>query len=245
MGAIRESMNRILSFFRKQQRDSDLDAEMQSHLDLAIEENMRNGMPHDEARRRALVRLGGVQQAKEQQRSARGLPWLDVTLQDLRYTLRTLVRNRVFTIIAVLILALGIGANIAVFSVVNTLLLRPLPFYQPDRLVLIAPADNKGGLSGATYSVDAYEDLLAQNRSYLDVTGYYAFSTPDNSKLTAQGEPKPLTNLSVAGNFFHVLGVEPALGRSFTAEESIKGGPNVVMLSYPSGSASFTATAPL
>jgi predicted permease len=100
-------------------------------------------------------------------------------------------------------------------------------------LVLIAPADNTHGLSGATYSADAYDDLLAQNHSYVDVSGYYAFSTPDNSKLTAQGEPKPLTNLSVAGNFFHVLGVEPALGRSFTAEESIKGGPAVVMLSYP------------
>ena len=233
MGAIRELSNRVLSFFHKQQRDSELDAELQSHLELATEENIRKGLPHDEARRRALVRFGGVQQAREQQRGARGLPWLDVTLQDLRYTVRTLGRNRVFTIIAVLILALGIGANIAVFSVVNTLLLRPLPFDEPSRLVVIEPPNNRGGLSGATYSADAYDDLLAQNRSYIDVTGYYAFSTSDNSKLTAQGEPKPLTNLSVAGNFFHVLGVEPALGRSFTAAESIKGGPNVVMLSWP------------
>src|ERR1700733_3361048 len=233
MANIREVFNRILSFFNKRQRDSDLDAELQSHIDLAVEENIGHGMSPEEARRRALIRFGGVQQAKEQQRDARGLPSLDILMQDLRYTLRTLGRNRIFTIVAVLILALGIGANIAVFSVVNTLLLRPLPLRDPERLVLIAPADNTYGLSGATYSADAYDDLLAQNHSYVDVTGYYAFSTPDNSKLTAQGEPKPLTNLSVAGNFFHVLGVDPALGRSFTAEESIKGGPAVVMLSYP------------
>src|ERR1700760_3251372 len=171
MATTREAFYRILSFFHKQQRDSDLDAELQSHIELAVEENIRKGMSPEEARRRALVRMGGVQQAREQQREARGLPWLDILLQDLRYTLRTLGRNRIFTTVAVLILALGIGANIAVFSVVNTLLLRPLPFREPDRLVLIAPALNKGGLSGATYSADAYDDLLAMNRSYADVTG--------------------------------------------------------------------------
>src|SRR5262249_19907067 len=112
-------------------------------------------------------------------------------------------------------------------------LLRPLPLYQPDRLVLIAPPNNKGGLSGATYSVDAYDDLLAMNRSYVDVTGYYAFSTADNYKLTAQGEPKPVNHISVARHFSHVLGVEPAPGRMFTLQEAVKGNPNVVMLSYP------------
>jgi len=233
MGAIREALKRVQSFFRKQQRDSDLDAELQSHIDLAIEENISHGMPPDEARRRALIHFGGVQQAMEQQRHARGLPWLDILLQDLRYTLRTLNRNRVFTIVSILILALGIGANIAVFSVVNTLLLRPLPFRDPQRLVVIAPEINRGGLSGATYSVDAYDDLLALNRSYTDVTGYYAFSAADNFKLTGHDEPKPVTGLAVAGNFFHVLGVDPAAGRDFTADESIKGSRAVALLSYP------------
>jgi hypothetical protein len=182
MGTLREAWNRVRSFFQKQQRDAELDAEMKAHLELAVEDNVSQGIPLEDARRRALVRFGGVQQAKEQQR---GLPWLDILLQDLRYTMRTLRRDRGFAVVAVLILALGIGANIVVFSVVNTILLRPLPFQDPQRLVWIAPAD-ASGLSASTYSADAYDDLLAQNRSYGDVTGYYAFSTSDNLKLTGR-----------------------------------------------------------
>ncbi len=232
MGAMREGLNRVLSFFGKEQRDTEMDAEMKTHLELAVEESMSQGMDWQEARRRALVRFGGVQQAKERQRETRGLPWLDVLGQDLRYTLRTLGRDRAFSLVAVLILALGIGANIAVFSVVNTILLRPLPFREPDRLVWIAPADNGGGLSGATYSADAYDDLRAMNQSYEDVTGYFAFSTPDNLKLTGQGVPKPVTGISVVTNFFTMLGVEPELGRSFTKDEGVHGGPAVMLLTH-------------
>jgi predicted permease len=232
MDSLRRSVQRIGSFFRKQPLDRELDAEMQSHLEMAVDENLKRGLSPEEARRQALVRFGGVVQAKERQRETRGVPWLDVLMQDLRYTFRTLLRDRVFTVVAVLILALGIGANIAVFSVVNTILLRPLPFYDPDHLVWIAPADAHG-LSDMTYSADAYDDLLAQNRSYVDVTGYYAFSTSDNLKLTGSGEPKPITGIGVIGNFFHVLGVEPKLGRSFTADEARKGGRAAVLLSHP------------
>lgn len=228
---LREIFGRVNSFFHKPERDRELDAEMQAHLEIAIEENVRQGMSEQEARRQALIRFGGVDRAKEEQRASRGLPWLDVLLQDLRYTLRTLKRDPMFSVIAVLILALGIGANIAVFSVVNAILLRPLPFHEPERLVWIAPAD-ANGLSASTYSADAYDDLLAMNKSYEDVTGYFAFSTNDNGKLTGHGEPKPITGISVAQNFFTALGVTPELGRSFTKEESVKGGPAVVMLSH-------------
>jgi predicted permease len=229
--SIRRGFHRLGSFFRKSELDSDLNAEVMSHIEMATEENVRRGLPPDEARRQAMVRFGGVQQARERQREERGLPWLEILMQDLRYTGRTLLRDRGFAVVAVLILALGIGANIAVFSVVNTLLLRPLPFRDPQRLVWIAPA-NANGLSASTYSVDAYDDLLALNRSYEDVTGYFAFSTADNFKLTGHGDPKPVTGIGVAGNFFPVLGVDPELGRSFTKDEWIKGGRAVVMLSH-------------
>lgn len=143
--SLRRAVNRLRSFFHKEPLDQDLNAEMASHLEFAIEENLRQGMSREEARRQALIRFGGVVQAKEQHRETRGLPVLDVFLQDLRYTLRTLRRDRAFTVVAVLILGLGIGANIVVFSVVNTILLRPLPFRDPQQLVWIAPPPQKCG----------------------------------------------------------------------------------------------------
>jgi predicted permease len=230
--SFRQGLQRLGSFFRKRPLDLELDAEMRSHLELAVEENLKRGLSASEARRQALVQFGGVEQAKERQRAARGMPWLDIVLQDLRYALRTMRRDYGFTLVAVAILALGIGANIAVFSVVDTLLLRPLPFQDPQKLVWIAPPDAVG-LSSSTYSADAYDDLLTMNRSYDDVTGYFAFSTSDNLKLTGSGEPTPLTGMGVIGNFFHVLGVQPELGRSFTKDETLKGGRAVVLLSHP------------
>src|ERR1035438_8488926 len=145
---------------------------------------------------------------------------LDILLQELKYTLRTLSRDRSFTFVAVFILALAIGANIGVFSVVNTLLLRPLPFSESRQLVWIAPPPTGCGLSCATYSADAYEEFRDQSRVYQDVTGYMAFSTPDNLRLTGRGEPEPATSFEVIGNFFQVLGVQPVMGRLFTSDES-------------------------
>ena len=193
---------------------------------------MRQGMPPDEARRQALIRFGGVQQAKERQRESRGLPWLDVLLQDVRYTLRTLRRDRSFTLIAVLILGLGIGANIAVFSVVNTILLRPLPFPHPEQLVRILTKNPTGGESGMTYSADATEEFQRRNHSFQEVSGYFAFSGPDNLKLIGQDQPRPVTGLMVGENFFHTLGVEPVLGRLFRPEECVHNGRPVALLSH-------------
>ena len=128
MISLRQSFQRLRSLFRGTQLDTDLDAEMSAHLDLAIEENIQRGMSPEEARRQALIRFGGAEQAKEIHRDARSLPFLDEFSQDLRYAFRTFRRDRAFVAIAIIILTLGIGANIAVFSVVNTILLRPLPF---------------------------------------------------------------------------------------------------------------------
>jgi predicted permease len=223
-------VNRIRSFFQKPERNSDLEAEIAAHLELAIEENIQRGLPPAEARRLAMVRFGGVEQAKEKQREARGIMKLDILLQDLKYTFRTLGRDRGFTLIAILILALGIGANVAVFSVVNTLLLRPLPFPNAHELVWIAPPPSKCGLSCATYSTDAYDEFRAYSRSYQDVTGYFAFSSPGNLSLSTSGAPIPATSIDVIANFFQVLGVQPAMGRSFTQEDARNGAPPVVLL---------------
>jgi predicted permease len=154
--------------------------------------------------------------------------WSDA-VYDVRYTVRTLGRDPGFATVSILILTLAIGANIAVFSVVNTLLLRPLPFPDSHQLVWIAPPPTDCGLSCATYSADAYEEFRAQSRVYQDVTGYFAFSTPDNLRLTGRGEPEPATSIDVIGNFFQVLSVQPAIGRLFTAEEA-RGGAHPVAL---------------
>jgi len=228
---LRRALARLRSFADKPPLDADLEAEIAAHLEMAIEENIQRGLTPLEARRQALIRFGGIDLAKDQQREARGLMKLDILLQDLRYTLRTLGRDRGFTIVAVLILSLGIGANIAVFSVVNTLLLRPLPFPHAEQLVWIAPPPTKCGLSCATYSTDAYDEFRQYSRSYQDVTGYFAFSTPGNLALSLGGPPIPATSIDVIANFFQVLGVQPAKGRTFRPEDAINGAAPVIVIS--------------
>ena len=232
-GSAREAVNRSRAFFHKKPLDHDLNEEMASHLDLAIEDNIRRGLSPQEARRQAMIRFGGVMQAQEKQREARGLPGLDIFMQDLRYACRILLRDKSFTLIAVLILALGIGANIAVFSVVNAILVRPLPFRDPQQLVWMAPAASKCGFSCETYSADAYEEFQAMNHAFQGVAGYFAFSTGDNVKLTGSGQPKPATSIWVTANFFQTLGVEPVSGRLFLSEEGRKGARPVVLLANP------------
>jgi predicted permease len=230
MSGLRRALARVRSFISKPPLDADLEAEIAAHLEMAIEENIQRGLTPLEARRQAFIRFGGVETAKYQQRESRGIMRLDILLQDLRYTLRTLARDRGFTLVAVLILALGIGANIAVFSVVNTLLLRPLPFPSAQQLVWIAPPPTKCGLSCATYSTDAYDEFRMYTHSYQDVTGYFAFSSAGNLKLSLGGAPIPATGIDVIGNFFQVLGVQPAMGRVFRPEDAVNGAAPVVLL---------------
>src|SRR5579859_3967414 len=161
------------------------------------------------------------------------LPLLDVLLRDFRYTFRILRRDLGFALIAVLILALGIGANIAVFSVVNRILLRPLPFPDAERLVRIVEKNAASGESSKTYTADATQDFQQQNRSFQSVSGYFAFTPPDNFKLVGNGQPVPVTGLLVAEGFFQTLGVEPVLGRVFRSEEFVQHAQPVVVLSHP------------
>jgi predicted permease len=228
---LRQSFSRLLALFSRHRLDSELDSELASHIDLAIDEYIERGMTHAEARRRALVEFGGMQQAREQQREARHFMTIDIFRQDLKYTVRTLARDPGFTVVAVLILTLAIGANIAVFSVVNTLMLRPLPFPNAHELTWIAPPPAKCGLSCATYSTDAYDEFRIGSRVYQDVTGYFAFSSADNLSLKLGDAPITATSIDVIANFFQVLGVQPAMGRTFTAEDARNGAPRVILLS--------------
>src|SRR5580658_2062246 len=230
MSAPRRALARLFSFLRKSSLDDDLEAEIAAHIELATQQNIEQGLTPIEARRQALVRFGGMDLVKDQHREARGIMKLDIFLQDLRYTVRTLGRDPSFTIVAVLILALGIGANIAVFSVVNTILLRPLPFPDAERLVWIAPPPTRCGLSCATYSTDAYDEFRMYSRSYQDVTGYFAFSTPGNLNLSLGGAPIPATSIDVIANFFQVLGVQPAMGRFFRPEDANNGAAPVIVI---------------
>jgi predicted permease len=229
---LRRLMLRARAFLGKRTLDAALDEELAAHLEMAIEDNLARGLSPQEARRVALISIGGIQQARERHREARGLMTLDILGQDTRYTLRTLGRDLGFTCVAVLILALAIGANVAVFSVVNNILLRPLPFPNAHELTWIAPPPTKCGLSCATYSTDAYDEFRVHARSYQDVTGYFAFSSPDNLKLARNGGPPiPATSIDVIVNFFEVLGVRPAMGRAFTAEDGRHNAAPVVLLS--------------
>jgi predicted permease len=231
-GALRRALERVRAFLRKPPLDADLEAEIAAHIEMAIEENVARGLSLTEARRRAMIQFGAIDTAKFQQREARGLMRLDIFLQDLRYTVRSLSRDRGFTLVAILILTLGIGANIAVFSVVNTLMLRPLPFRDAGQLVWIAPPPSKCGLSCATYSTDAYDTFRTRTRSFQDVTGYFAFSSADNMSLSLNGgAPIPATSIDVIANFFQLLGVQPAMGRAFTAADGQDGAAPVVLLS--------------
>ncbi len=155
---------------------------------------------------------------------------MDSLLQDLRYTFRTLGRDAAFTTFAVLIVGLGIGASTTLFSVVNTLLLRPLPFRDPERLMWITNHDS-GGLSGATTQVGALLDLRDHNQSFSDLAGYFAFYGVGDNVLSGKGEPERLSGVPVSENFFPLLGVGPQIGRLFTHEECKWRGPKVVLIS--------------
>ena len=152
-------------------------------------------------------------------------------LQDLRYTLRTLRRDAGFAVFAVLIAGLGIGASATVFSVVNTLLLRPLPFQKPAELVWIANNDTPG-LSGQTTQVGYLLDLREKTQTLSALAGYFAFYGVGDNLLSGRGEPERLSGVPVSDNFFDVLGVKPLLGRSFNAQESAWKGPKAVMLAH-------------
>src|SRR6476620_12540128 len=178
MRQIRVVLRRLLALFGGTPDDRDLENEIESHLQLHVDDNLRAGMTLDEARRRALVRLGGVESVKEAYRDRRSIPLLETTVQDARYAIRTLRRNRGATLVGILVMALGIGANTAVFSVVHAVLLSPLPYPDPDRIVTLTYLSTGGNTSGERtrqVSLPDFLDWQSESRS-LDSMACYTTS---------------------------------------------------------------------
>jgi len=226
---------------------ADVEDELRFHLEAKADDLIARGWRPDEARVEAERQFGdlrtvqhiGEKLGENMERRKRFSEYLIECNRDIRYTFRTLRNNPGYAAIAILVLALGIGVNAAVFSVVNTLLLRPLPFPDSQRLIwfsggrsLPATVRASAGLSGQTYTVDAYEEFKRNNRSFQAVTAYQTFYSSIQYKLTGTGEPKQLVAVEVADNFFSTLGIQPAVGRDFTREECQKGGRPAALLSY-------------
>src|SRR6185437_913829 len=227
---------------------TDIRAELHFHIACKTEELIARGWNPDAARKEAERQLGNIAalertgecigESMERRRKLR--EYCAEWLQDIRYTLRTLRNNPGFAAVAILVLALGVGLNAAVFSVVNTMLLRPLPFAQSQQLVWFtagksfdAKARAADGLSGETYTVDVYREFQRHNQSFKSVTAFQTFYNSLQYKLTGIGEPRELDAVEVAGNFFQTLGVSPILGRNFfTQEEMLKSGRPAALLTY-------------
>jgi predicted permease len=218
MAWLRQTAARFRALLRAPTLDRELDREMTTHLELAIEENLERGWSPEEARRQALLKLGGETQSKEQQRDTRGVPGFSAALQDLRFAARVLAKNPGFTVIAVLTLALGIGANTAIFSLVNGILLESLPYPAPQQLVSITGVYPKGGVAA----------MREQIRS-MDVAAYYE---GHEFNLVGQGEPVRLSGTLVSAELFSVLDAQPELGRVFYPGEDTAGGDGYVILSH-------------
>jgi len=217
---------RARSLFRKSSVDAELSEELRFHLERESAKNEAAGMPKEQARRAALVEFGGTEKFKEECRDARRVNLLQDFAQDVRYGLRMLRKNPGFTTMSTLTLALGIGANSAIFSVVNAALLRPLPYLEPDRLLAISQTDRTTGATGVPVSFTKFSAISEQSKTLESVATVYYTS----SSLVSDREPEVLNAARVSADFFRVLGVPIARGRSFLPEEEAPGGADVAVI---------------
>lgn len=226
MRGLRAWFLRLGGFFRKGRRDQDLEEELQSHLDMHIEDNLRAGMTRTEARRRALIRLGGVESTKESYRARRGLPLIEAFWQDLRFAARVLRKTPAFTAVAILTIALGVGANTAIFTVVHAVLLNPLPYPNAERLAIIW--SGFGGESRAPASGYELVQIRERSRLFDQVGGIWV----TNAVVPGDGEPEQVKLGRVTDNFLTLLCSRPARGRLFTAEDALGNTPVAIIISY-------------
>src|SRR4051812_25170686 len=239
MDWLNEMLSRCFSFLRGRRLDEDLDQELESHIQFAIEDNLRRGMTREQARRAALRNFGGLTQTRESYRSQRGVPWLAALMRDLRYGVRRLRASPAFTAVAIVTLALGIGANTAIFTLVEGFLLRSLPVSDPQQLYRIGDR-NTCCYYGNFESPDGDFDLF----SY-DLYKRFRGSAPEFEQLAAvqaggagysvqygSATARPLRVEFVSGNYFSTLGVSAFAGRPFGESDDGMGAPPVLVISY-------------
>ena len=224
--------SRIASIFRslsqRKENEQELDQEVSSYLDLLTQEKIAQGLDPEEARRRARIELGGVDQVKEQVRQVRAGAFLETLLQDMRYGFRMLRRNPGFTAMVVLTLALGIGANTAIFSVVYGVLLRPLPYRDGQQLVVMKQEAAAAHVSNIPFSVKEILDYRSYNHTLQDVVEYHSMVF----LLLGEDWAERVQTAVVSANFFDVLGVKPLLGRTFIASDESPNADAVLVLAY-------------
>jgi predicted permease len=228
MSRLRVAAARVRALLVRKGLEENLDEELRAHLDLLTEENLQRGMQAEDARYAALRSFGGVERVKEEYREQRGLPMLETLGEDVRYGFRQLRRNPGFTLVAILTLALGIGANTAIFSAVYAVLLKPLPFRNAGRLVRVFEANDRAGITGTGCSYLEFRDWQRQSNVFSEMAAVAAHEL----NLTGRGEPMVVRVGDVTSEFFTVLGVEPMLGRAFVAADDQPGAASVVVLSY-------------
>jgi putative ABC transport system permease protein len=231
MKRVRAWARRLAGLFTGTRSDRELAHEIEEHLRMHAEDYQRAGLPVDEARRQAVLAFGGIQRVTEQYRDRRSVPLLETTLQDVRYALRGMRKSPGFAAAVLVVLALGIGANAAIFTVVNALLLRPLPFPEPDRLVMVwhvPPPASFPGMKKFAVSAANYIDWERRQHVFerMAIQHYKSFT------LTGVNEPELLRADGVSAGFFAVLGVQPLEGRWFHPEEDQPGRNRVVVLSH-------------
>jgi hypothetical protein len=229
MSILDAAFARIRNAFRKDLLDRELDAELASHLEMHIEDNLRAGMTPEAARRDALLKLGGIEQTKENHRDSRGLPFVETLVRDIRFGVRLLRNSPGFTASAVVTLALGIGANAAIFSFVNAALLRPLPYRSPQNLIVLSEGRGSIGSDGLDASLPDFQDW---QRSSKTIESFAAFNS-DRVTLSGAGNAENLDVARTTTNFFSTLGVAPIMGRDFLPKEDQAGGAKIVMLTFP------------
>lgn len=237
MRKLRELVQRFAGLFDKQRKDRELEEEIESHLQLHIEDSLRLGMTPEEARRQALIKLGGIESTKEAYRDQRGLPVLETLWQDIRYSARMLRKNPGFTAVAVLTLALGIGATTAIVSVVRIALFDPLPMAHPEQFVRLSARNLKEGWSADGLNPIAAREVEAATNLFRTV----ALSDQDSLRLEGGEYPMTLGTFRVSEGFFRLANVRPLLGRLPAQDEFGKDAAKVLVLGHDTWQALFNA----